>query len=362
MKPDQAKINLAWAKLNFRMSSQARIDVYRMLYFMLRNGISTYDTIKELHRRAVKKGKDHPATIMYSAWLSQMDSGRDLSEAISDWVPSEERVLLSSGGKAGKLESILLRVIESVKFGTQIRRALTGATTYPAVLFVAAMGIIAMFGIKIIPVFAEISDPKTWTGLAGSMHTMSGIVRNWWWVLLAFVVVTFVAYRYSLPNMTGKLRVWLDRFPPYSYYRLRQGSGFLVSLSVLVETGTNIERALLMLRKDGDKWLRERVDPLIASSRSGLNLGDAMERAGHGFPDRAIIDSIAIFSQRAELDKALEITAKEWMENGIERVNAQAAVLKTVAFFSVVLIVLWLVLGLFAIQQQISQTIQQGGF
>lgn len=361
MKFDSDAINVAWAKFQFLASSQSRIDVYRMLYFMLRNGISVYDSCKELYKRALKKGKSHPHVIMYGQWLAQMDGGRDFADALGDWVPTEERVLISAGGKAGKLEIILLRVIESVKFGANIKKALLAATVYPAVLFVVAMLITVMFGVKIIPVFAEISNPATWHGIAKSLHIMSGIVKGYWWVFVIAVVSLIVIYRMSLPRFTGKTRAWLDRYPPYSYYRLRNGSGFLISLAVLVETGTNIERALLMLRKTGDTWMRERLDPVIAYSQSGVNFGDALERAGHGFPDRAIIESIAIFSQRAELDKALQVTAKEWMENGLDQVNAQAAVLKSVAFLTVVLIVAWLVLGLFAIQEQIAQTIQSAG-
>jgi len=361
MKLDSDSLNLAFAKFQFLASSQSRIDVYRMLYFMLRNGISVYDANKELYKRALKKGKSHPHVIMYGEWIAQMDGGRDFADAMGDWVPLDERTLISAGGKAGKLEAILLRVIESVKFSAQIKKALLGATLYPAILFVVAMLITVMFGIKIIPVFAEISDPKTWTGIAKSLHILSSVVKGYWWVFVVVVIGVVVAYKLSLPRFTGKARTWLDRYPPYSYYRLRNGSGFLISLAVLVETGTNIERALLMLRKHADTWMRERLDPVIAYSQSGVNFGDALERAGHGFPDRAIIDSIAIFSQRAELDKALQITAKEWMENGLDQVNSQAAVLKSVAFFTVVLIVAWLVLGLFAIQEQIAQTIQQGG-
>lgn len=361
MKLDLDAINIAWAKLQFRASSQARIDVYRMLYFMLRNGISVYDAVKELYKRSLKKGKNHPHVIMYGQWLAEMDGGRDFADSLGDWVPTDERVLISAGGKAGKLEMIFLRVIEAVRFGAQIKKALLAATIYPALLFVVAMLITVFFGVKIIPVFAEISNPATWTGVAKSLHVMSGVVRGYWWLFVLLVIGAFVLYRMSLPNLTGKLRTRLDRFPPYAYYRLRHGSGFLISLAVLVETGTNIERALLLLRKTGDKWMRERLDPVIAFSQSGVNLGDALERAGHGFPDRAIIDSISIFSQRAELDKALQITAKEWMENGMDQVNAQAAVLKTAAFLTVVGIVAWLVLGLFAIQEQIARTIQQAG-
>lgn len=361
MNLDSESLNNAWAKFQFRANSQARIEVYRMLYFMLRNGISVYDAVKELLKRSAKKGKGHPTVIMYSNWVAQMDNGRDFADAIGDWVPNEERVLLSAGGKAGKLESILVRVIESVKFGANIKKALIAATIYPTVLFIAALGILIMFGVKIIPTFAQISDPSSWKGLASSMHVLSGLVQSYWWVLVVASIGGFILYRFSLPRFTGKVRVWFDRYPPYSYYRLRHGSGFLISLAVLVETGTNIERALIMLRKTGDNWLRERLDPLIAFSQSGVNFGDALERAGHGFPDRNIIDSIAIFSQRAELDKALQITAKEWMDNGMERVNAQAAVLKTIAFLTVVCVVAWLVLGLFAIQQEIASTIQQAG-
>ena len=361
MKLDSDAINLSWAKFQFKASSQSRVDVYRMLYFMLRNGISVYDALKELYKRALKKGKSHPSVIMYGHWLSQMDNGRDFADAIGEWVPTEERVLISAGGKAGKLEVILIRVIEAVKFTAAIKKALLAATIYPAVLFIVAMLITVMFGIKIIPVFAEISDPKTWTGVAYSLHVMSGFVQSWWWAVLLVISVVVVVYRLSLPNFTGKTRAWLDRYPPYAYFRLRNGSGFLIALAVLVETGTNIERALLMLRKGGDKWMRERLDPVISYSQSGVNLGDALERAGHGFPDRAIIESIAIFSQRAELDKALQITAKEWMETGLDKVNAQAEVLKSVAFLMVVMIVAWLVLGLFAIQDQIARTIQQTG-
>lgn len=353
---DLDAVNLWWARMQFRHGAQTRIAMYRMLYFMIRNGVNIRDALSEIHKRSAKKGKNQPTALMLGQWIVAMDNGGDFADAVEGWVPNGEQVLIAAGSKAGKLEEILQQLIDAVKFASEMKKVLLAASVYPALLIGAVAVVLAMFGLRVIPTFARISPPENWTGVAKSLDVMSNVVQHGWWIGLSLVVAAIVAYKVSVPVFTGKARAFLDQFPPYSYHRIQVGSSFLMSLAVLVQTGVNIERALMLLRRSADRWLRERLDPVIVASQSGVNLGDALERAGHGFPDPAIIDSIAIFAPRAEMDQALQITAREWMDTGIEKVRVQAKIMNMIGFLVAVAIVGWMAVGLFAIQQTIGQS------
>ncbi|MDR5671210.1 type II secretion system F family protein, partial [Burkholderia cenocepacia] len=93
----------------------------------------------------------------------------------------------------------------------------------------------------------------------------------------------------------GNVRAWLDRYPPYSIYRLITGCGFLVALSSLQAAGFTVERSLARLAADATPWLRQRIDDMLFGVKSGLNVGEAMKNAGYRFPSEEIVDDLCVY-------------------------------------------------------------------
>src|SRR3546814_18795379 len=89
-----------------------------------------------------------------------------------------------------------------------------------------------------------------------------------------------------MPNMhRPRIRIYLDKIPPWSIYRMLQGSTFLLNIAIMIKAGVRLQNILIMMDKTGSPWVRSRVGAALAGINSGLNLGQALPGTGYQFPD-----------------------------------------------------------------------------
>jgi type II secretory pathway component PulF len=157
-----------------------------------------------------------------------------------------------------------------------------------------------------------------------------------------------------MPRWSGRTRVLLDRYPPYSIYRLIVGSGFLVAFSSLQTAGFTVEKSLTRLAETARPWLRERIDDMLFGVKSGLNVGEAMKNTGYRFPSSDIVDDLCVYAEYKGFAEALRTLAEEWMQEGVETIEAQMRVVNGVAIITLALVLSWLITGFFGIQQEIA--------
>jgi type II secretory pathway component PulF len=159
---------------------------------------------------------------------------------------------------------------------------------------------------------------------------------------------------YSMPRWSGNARVIFDRYPPFSVYRLIVGSSFLVAFSSLQAAGFTVEKSLGKLSTDAKPWLRQRIDDMLFGVKSGLNVGEAMKNTGYRFPSAEIVDDLCVYAQYKGFTEALHALASEWMQEGVQTIEAQMRVVNGAAIVMLALVLSWLTTGFFGIQQEIA--------
>ncbi|NRF68452.1 type II secretion system F family protein [Aquincola sp. S2] len=348
------EIERRFARLQF--GGQVRVRLYRKIATMLANGMSLLRILEELHRRASDDGRKpgDSMAIVLDDWRRSVQNGRMLSEAMHDWVPPSEAMIVMAGEQSGRLEKALSAVVSVVDASSRIRTAIVGGLVYPAVVLVLVMVYLYLFGTRVIPEFARIADPRTWRGAAYSLHVMSEIVQTWMpWIALG-LVATVVGVLIAMPRWNGRVREVFDRVPPFSIYRLVVGSGFLMAFSALQDAGMTVEKCLVRLNAMADPWLRQRLEGALLGVKSGLNCGEALRNAGYGFPSEEIVDDLCIYAELRGFSAALQLLADEWMARGVVTISTQMRVLNGFSIATLAIVIGWLVSGFFGIQQEIA--------
>jgi len=342
------------ARLQFGASG--RLRVYRKFAKMLSNGLPLLKLLEELHQRASDNGRrpDEAMAIILGEWRRTVQNGRMLSEAMDWWVPKSEQMIIMAGEQAGRLEAGLDAVVKVVEAGSAIRRAIVGGLAYPTVILTLLLGYIYLFGVQVIPQFSRIVDPASWRGAAKSLHVMSTLVQQWMLPLVLLLAAAIVAVVVSMPRWRGSVRVWLDRVPPYSIYRLVVGSSFLMSFAALQGAGLTVERSLVRLSDLAGPWLRERMDGALLGIKSGLNCGEALRQTGYGFPSKEIVDDLCVYAEFSGFANALQLLADEWMTEGVTTISRQMKLLNGFSIALLAIVIAWLVTGFFGIQQEIA--------
>lgn len=349
-----SSLNRWWAKLQF--TDAARLRLYRKIAKMLANGLPLLKILEELQDRASFHGRkpNEPLAIMLDDCRRAVQNGRLLAEGLEWWAPRTEQMILMAGEQSGRLEITLEAVVDVVQAEKKVKSVIVGGLVYPVSVFSLVLVYIYLFGTRVIPEFARMVDPATWRGAARSLYIMSLLVQHWMlWVVIALVAL-IAGVLVSMPLWRGNVRVIVDRFAPYSIYRLLVGSGFLMAFSALQFAGITVEKSLLRLSDMAQPWLRERLDGALLGIKSGLNCGEALRNAGYGFPSKEVIDDLCIYAEYKGFAEALKLLADEWMEEGVEQVAIQMKILNGFAIVMLAVVIGWLVTGFFGIQHEIA--------
>lgn len=349
-----------FARLMFKMDSSGRRRLWMKLSKMIGNGVQILQAIESIKdRRIAVGGKAHPETIALMAWAASIRNGARLSEAIGEWVGKEEMMLISAGEQSGTLQEAMESTVKVMEARKQISSAVFGGLAYPFVLILMAFAVLYLFGFKIVPAFKTVAHGGNWTGLAYGMVEVSTFAQHWLWLLGLIFVLSIVGFIISLPRFDGPVRIRLDRSVPYSIYRIMQGSTWLIAIAALVEAGMRIETALEKLSADASPWLHRRLQLCLAGMRSGRNMGDALARSGYEFPDREIIDDLAVYSALSGFDAALALLGREWLTESVEQIKVKMRVVFSVSILIVGGLVAFMVGGMMQMQLQLAQMLQQ---
>jgi|UPI000564A17B type II secretory pathway component PulF len=349
-----------WAKLTFDSTARARL--YPKLAAMLDNGIKILVAIDSLYERTAKRGETETLTIVLADIRLTLNRGVGLSQALMPWADPTECMIIAAGEESGRLGEALRLAADSLGGVKEMRKAVLSGLAYPAMLFVATIATLYYVGASFIPQMSALGDPKQFTGTAASLYRFSDFVQSiWFWIVLAGIIGCIAAIVMTLPRAFGndRFRVYLDKIPPWSVYRLVVGSGFLVSLSALLRAGVQLQEAIMQARKYASPYLEIRLSAILLGIRKGRMLGDALDEAQYHFPDREIIDDLITYSSLPNFDTVLYTYGQQWMTEGIKAVRHQASILQGLAFLVMASVIGWLVTGVMEIQQQLGAALQQ---
>lgn len=354
---NMAELSLAFAKFQFKIDTNTRRRLWRKLSKLLRDGIPIIAGLNEI--RGLKK-ETAPISVAIAAWTRGMNNGRKLSEVVRPWVSTEEYMLIVAGEESGTLDEALNSVVRVSKAKSDINAAVFGGLAYPFFLMLLSFGIMYLFGFKIVPAFTKAARGDAWVGFARTMIDTSAFVQSYLhWIGVAVVLLT-IAFFVSLPRWTTPFRAKLDMLPPYSIYRVMQGSSWLIALSALVQAGMPIVSAIEQLSNGAPPWLVARLGAALKGLRAGRNLGEALERSGHNFPDPEIISDIRIYATKSGFDEAIRIIGNEWITESVERIQGLMRIVFGASILAVAGLIMFSIFGLIAMQLQLTQLLQQG--
>jgi type II secretory pathway component PulF len=355
--------DVKFARFMVSHSGNERRRLWLKLAKMINNGVPIIKAIESLIERRVAMGQaKHQMTIALKTWSHRLANGATFSESISGWVSTDERMLIMGGEQSGELERSLAACARVMEAKSKIKGAVLGGTLYPAFLVLIAFGALALFSYQIVPAFTSaVQGREPWVGLARSLVDMSEFVQSYMLYMISALIAVVVLFFYSLSRWTqrlGGVRIKLDRYAPYSIYRIVQGSSWLLSFAAMIESGMRIEMALSELEKQASPWLKDRLRACLRGMRSGQNVGAALASSGYKFPDREIIDDMSVYASLAGFDEALKIIGNEWLEEGISAVQKQMKTVFAVGIIFVGAMLAFMIGGMFAMQIQLTDALR----
>ncbi|MDW9479056.1 pilus assembly protein [Sinorhizobium meliloti] len=353
-----ANLELKFAKLQF--SAKKRNRLYRKLNRFLNNGVPMTRALDILWSHASddgRKPKESQAVII-DHWRRQVAEGRKLGQALKGWVPDSDRLVIEGGEAAGNLTVAIEKAMAINESAAKIKMTVIKGLTYPIMLVAAAIGLLVLIVRQVVPAFDAVLPKDQWEGLGAQMAFVANIIDNYLYLGLAALALLWTSIIWSMPRWTGGMRSKLDRFPPWSLYRLVLGSGFMLTVAGMIKAGIPLPTVLGMLGRDASPWYKQRLSLTLRWVNEGFNLGEALHKTGFDFPDRESVMDLRAYAGLNKFDEALEKLGTEWLEESVEKIEMQTAVLRNVGFAALGGTFMWIYGGIFSLQQQITAALQ----
>lgn len=307
-----------------------RIELYESLMILIEGGVKLDDALKKMYAGYSHNGKNprHPMAIIISECIAVVGNGKRLSLALENWVPEQEVALLRAGEESGKTIFALEECVKLVTVKDRIMSSIVKAVSYPSILLCLSCVTLYIVATKVMPKMLKISDPNNWGFSASVLQFLSNAVTEYGLYCLAVLIMVIIWVIYFMRSestvLRGDLRVFLDNLPPWSLYRLLQGSVFLLNLSLLLKAGVQLKDSLDLLSANASPWLKQRIEAISVGVGNGKFLGYAMDLAGYQFPDKKAIMFLSILSEVDGLEEVLYQFSMRWMEKSVKSVDAIA--------------------------------------
>lgn len=203
--------------------------------------------------RANERG--HLVRFAYTEIARRLEAGHKLGPAMAPFVPPEESMIISAGEASGRLAPTFVGLLKSVRATKDMNQSVRAAYRDSFVTLISFIALSIVSGLSIWPDLLQALPAKFWDSWSIPMiNGQIALAQNWW--AMFGVVLVYAAYRWSLPNWTGKYRRYAEVLPFYASYRDKCAASVLIMIAGLLRANKTLDEALESISGQGTPYLR----------------------------------------------------------------------------------------------------------
>lgn len=352
---DVRELKFKIAQWTLLFNRKERFRVYRKLQGMLAMNESLGRSLERLWYNVSDMGKypDKAIARALRDWLNKDRMGISLSESMQGWVPTNELFMIRAGEESGSVGESFGVILQMGDRGKAMKQAISQAITYPLFMLLLIGAVLWMFGVNMIAPMKQFAPPQVMASMSGLVMTSDFIEH--YGILVIFLFAGIIGgIAFTMPIWVGDLRIKFDMYPPWSWYRIWQGSAFMLSLSALLSASVPLKRALEVLEGQSGPWLKERIFAARQEVMRGRNLGEALRAVQMNFPDPQVALDLEILAERSDVAETMSAITDEWMEEQIEKLGKQAQIVRFIGMGAVGGIIAWAMLSIVNVSTEMS--------
>ena len=281
-------------------------------YLFVKKLEALYKTNKSLALSIENLAKHEPKSSLRRAFAEIADyikQGSSLSKALSDVAILDEVYcrLIHVGEKSGKLDNILIRILDQIDTIIKIRRKVLSAAVYPIAIITVYSGIALLFLLILVPVLAGyLTDlgrdlPMTFKVIMAIANPMNCCCCLPVWFLLCAAL----GYIFFNIELFDDIRERIVLFIP-GFGRIAKFSNllsFVSTMKICYESGMSIFEAMeLSILSFKNSYMADKFYGAYESLKQGSIISDAI--AGTGFFDYEMADLIRVGEESGTLEES----------------------------------------------------------
>jgi general secretion pathway protein F len=341
-----------------------RLPFLEALHDLTSSGMSGGEAVRLLSMR-IKEPRLR--TLCEGLW-ARLSEGAPLSRAMDAFpevFDGSTTNLIRAGESTGSLNDTLRRLIEVLTEQRELRTALLTALAYPAVIIIAAFGVVMFFLFFLLPRLQSLL-----TSLGGKMPLSTRILIAFANFTLHYGVFVAIAAAVGIVSLwrwratevgREKSDAWLLKLPGIGPFIVSQTVlDFSQTLGVLLQNGITAAEALRMTeRQIGNRVHRRAFDGAIDRVLEGESLSGALARTGC-FPD-LVLDRLSVGENTGNVVPSLKDIAKNYQARISRQLNMFTKVIASTILGLVFLFVGFIAIAMVMAVLQVSSSFKVGG-
>lgn len=187
--------------------------------------------------------------------LLSVEKGNTLADSMrgqSDIFPPMLINMVEAGENSGSLEMAFTRMAVQFEKEAKLKATIRKATIYPIILVIAAIGVVAVMLLFVIPIFIDMfADLDVeMPGITMWVMNTSKWMTEHWYMILALIILVIVAYKMIYKTEQGRLAIDKVKMPLFGKLTVKTACAqFARTMSTLLSSGISTIDALETVSK-----------------------------------------------------------------------------------------------------------------
>src|SRR5512133_4296188 len=220
---------------------------------------------------------------------ARVESGSTFADALSEHPKVFDELfvqLVRAGEIGGILDTILQRLGAYIEKNEKLARRVKGAMTYPAIVLVVAIGVVAMMLLFVVPTFQKMFADfgGSLPGPTQALVDLSAALRSAWYLIFGLPIVFFIAFKWGISKGRGQ-EVWhafVLKLPLAGpLIRKIAVARFTRTMGTMLSSGVPILDALQIVAKSaGNRTIEKAILYVRAKISEGKNIAGPLAETG----------------------------------------------------------------------------------
>ncbi|WP_153785354.1 hypothetical protein [Pseudomonas sp. EMN2] len=333
-------------RLNALLFIGKRPDYYRFLADLLK-GTKGKRSLMEIFMSDADRYGSSVRGKLSSHWAKMFDQGGgSLKHTFSGTLPRQDVEAMDALLKAGGENALELALHDLADSSHVQRKALDIIVASCISAFLSLIILVAyvlMYPLYVVPQIISAFSMlplDQYPESATKMMEYTDFIGSFWPAILLSMVAAILACAWTLPNLSGHVRIHLDKYwILWSIHRDFESIRFLSFLATMLSgAGSShivLRDALEMQLQGASRWKRHHVQRMIAQVKSG-QIGPWIFSTG--FLERSMDYYLADLIEANGLEKALKQVKDRLSQSVLKRITVQSMIISWVITLSVLLV------------------------
>lgn len=264
---------IAQTMKRWQFGTKKQLAFLEDLYALINDGIPANRAVEMMAQ--VTKGLTREVAVSISQKIAQ---GQPLADGMRDWFAANVIEIIRVGEAGGALAETMKSAINMLAQRGVAYGAFIGAVSYPLLVIGMACIIIVYLNNSVFIQFRLIKPIEQWPESGRRLVALAQFIESWWWVVVISIISIVLILRRLMTNYTGEFRSYLDKVPPFSFYRTFASARLLETLGLLVSNGVVFKSAIRVMQYQANPYVHSHLvamEHLLSMGKT--NIADVLD-------------------------------------------------------------------------------------